>query len=308
MKRPAAVTLLLTLFLISAAFAQTTLELKRNEGASTTRTTYKVQQTLTIAGMPYETGADIVSTSRATTGKRGADGTLRVVEKAEGMIVNISLPGAISVKFDSSKPEEAKSDIPQIQAIIDSLKATSGATYTYVIGKDNRVTAVEGTEKVLAALPAAVAEAAKPQLDPEILKQQANQEIDRLPDVPVIKGTRWSRKEVSHIGGGQTLAFEAFYEYLGTIEKDGKTLDKISVYTGSVTYAIEPNASLPVKVVSSDLKIDSSAGTLLFDRERGQVVESSNTMRITGPMVFSINNMELGGKLDLTMEGSSVVK
>src|SRR5688572_18215235 len=173
MKRPVTVSVLLSLFLALAAFAQEVkLELKRAEGPVRAVSTFKTQQTLTIAGMPFESTADVVVTTLSATGKPAADGTVRVDEKTEAMTMKLSLPGGLALNFDSSKPDEAKSDVPQLQSIIDGVKASVGAPYTYVIGKDNRVTKIEGTEAILGKLSPAAAEQAKEQFDPEVLKQQ----------------------------------------------------------------------------------------------------------------------------------------
>jgi hypothetical protein len=68
---------------------------------------------------------------------------------------------------------------------------------------------------------------------------------------------------------------------------------------------MDPNATSPIKVSKSDLKIASSAGSILFDRDKGQVVEKSSKTQIKGDMTFDVNNMELAGKLDLTLENKS---
>ena len=58
----------------------------------------------------------------------------------------------------------------------------------------------------------------------------------------------------------------------------------------------------------SDLAIDSSDGTILFDRESGQVVDSKAVNRIKGDMTLSINGTDLPAKLDLTLDVSYVRK
>ena len=88
------------------------------------------------------------------------------------------------------------------------------------------------------------------------------------------------------------------------MQKDGRTLDKISATTTSVVYALDPDPNAPFTVTKSELKIASSKGELLFDREKGQFVSNTASMRIVGDMTFSIMGMELPGKLDLTMEST----
>ena len=57
------------------------------------------------------------------------------------------------------------------------------------------------------------------------------------------------------------------------------------------------------RCVKSDVKVESSDETMLFDREEGQVVSSQGKIRVKGDkMSFSINGMDLDGALDLTIE------
>ena len=47
---------------------------------------------------------------------------------------------------------------------------------------------------------------------------------------------------------------------------------------------------------------------VLFDREKGEIMEVTSTTRITGPLTFSVNGQELPSKLDVTMETGSTVR
>src|SRR5207253_697048 len=102
-----------------------------------------------------------------------------------------------------------------------------------------------------------------------------NQELARFPDKPVKPGDTWERTSEANIGGGQTLTFQTRYKYDGTIERNGKTLDRISSVSTEVSYAMDQNAQSPLKITGSELKITSSDGLILFDRERGVTVETS---------------------------------
>lgn len=306
MRRALAFSGLLALCLASAASAQVTLQAKHPEGTFKIVTTNKVHQILTIAAMDVETSSDSNTTLSYVVEKPQADGTVRVRVKTEALTSRITLPGA-KIEYDSSKPD-VKNDNPMLDAILDAFRAMKGATYTVVYGKDGKVAAIEGTDKIIETAAPTAAEALKQQLNPETLKRSANQDLAVLPDGPVKKGDQWKRTEVNPIGGGQTLTFDRFYEYQGTVEMGGKTLDKIGIFTGAVTYALDPNSPLPVKVVNSDLKIGNSLGTILFDRERGEVVDSSETLQITGTLTLSVNGMELPGKLNLTFDSSTVYK
>ena len=63
-----------------------------------------------------------------------------------------------------------------------------------------------------------------------------------------------------------------------------------------------PNAQTPLKVTKSDLKVESSDGTILFDREAGCVVEAKGKIQVKGDLTMMIQGMELPGTLDLNME------
>lgn len=301
MRKALAAAWLLSLTLASAAHAQVKLEFKRQEGAVSTRSAASTHQILNLAGMDVETRSDSVTTFNTTTGKPAPDGTVRVEHRTDAIALKVDLPGGLKLEFDSRKPD-AKSDLPQIQAVLDALRAQQGATYTTVLDKEGHIVSIEGTDRVIAAATPAGAEILRAELNPERLKKAAAQALGLLPDKPVNKGDRWKRVETHSIGSGQTLTFDTYYEYQGTVEKEGRTLDKLGIFLATVSYAIDPNAPLPVRVARSDLKIDSSTGYVLFDRERGMVVERSANTHITGPLTLTVNGMELPGKLDLTMD------
>ena len=64
------------------------------------------------------------------------------------------------------------------------------------------------------------------------------------------------------------------------------------------------DSPLPLTVKSSELKAAESEGVVLFDRDLGQVVESTGSIRITGDITFTVNNMDLPSKLDLKMQSN----
>jgi hypothetical protein len=293
----------------SVGLEKVKLEFKHvEERVSTVQAVTKTHQILTLAGMDIETSSTSVATVKSTTGKRGPDGRLPIQQKIEAITVQMSFPGGIEVSFDSANPNAATSDNPMLQAILDSLRARVGSAFTIVLGKDNKVLAIEGIQQVLDKASPAAVEILKAEFNPEHLKSATEQSYAILPDSPIGEGDTWNRTNVSGIGGGQTMTFDTKYEYLGTVEKDGQKLDKIGVTALTVTYALDPNVPTPVKVTQSNLKIESSKGTLLFDRVKGQAVESTGVTRITGDMTLSINGMDLPSKLDLTFDSSSIVQ
>ncbi len=128
-----------------------------------------------------------------------------------------------------------------------------------------------------------------------------------MPTEPVNKGDSWQRAQSANLGAGQIMTFQNKFTYEGTVEKNGKTLDKITLKTLSVDFALQ-DSPLPLQLKGSALKATESDGTILFDRVLGQVVETTSSIRIEGEITFSVNNMDLPAKLDLKMQSSVVVK
>jgi hypothetical protein len=286
------------------ALAQVKLELKRQEGKRTTLTTVRVDQKLTLAGMELPTKAEVSTRVSSLTGPPAADGTYRAAITTEAIRFALEAPGGIKLDYDSDGAD-VKNDNPMLDAILDRFRALKGKTYTLVLGKDGKVAAVEGVEKILETAPPAAAAGLKADLDPERIKKGAHQELALFEPGPVKKGDQWLRTEVDSIGEGQTLTFERYYEYQGTVEKDGRTLDRIGIVAQSVKFGTDPDSPAIAKVTASDLKVNGSLGTLLFDRARGEVVERTDSVRIGGTVTISVNGMELPGTLDLALETTS---
>jgi hypothetical protein len=295
--------------LAAPGHAQVKLERKfqENEKAAI-ETTTTLQQTLSINGMDIDTQSEQTVTVQSETGKRQGDGTLPLMMTIQSMKANINLPGGISANFDSEAPA-AKEENPTLAMVTDIFKAMVGSTYTINLDKDGKAVSVAGVEKSLDKarnLNPQAAEALEGQLNTEAIKSRFNEELAKFPAKPVNKGETWTGTDHNNLGGGQSLTYERTYEYLGTVEKDGKTLDKIGVKATSVKYAMDsPNS--PVKVSKSDLKVESSEGTILFDREAGYTVSEHIRTQITGTMTLDANGQEIPANLDLTIEQNETV-
>lgn len=303
-------SVILLLGLCSASQAQVKLELKNNEGSNLKhKTVSKTHQLLTIQGQKVETDADETVMTSVAVGKRKADGTLEITSKIDSLNVQLNLPGNMVVTFDSASPPEKKDDGP-LGFLVDVFKVIAGSSYTVVVDKQDKFVSVDGLQQTLdkaGQLDPKAAALLKSRLDSDRIKKEYDQQHAFLPDILIRPGDSWERTESNDIGGGQTLTFKKRYEYQGTVEKDGKTLDKIGVKATAVTYAMDADTESPAKVVKSDLAIDSSDGTILFDRKLGDVVERSGVNKIKGTMTISINGTELPSELDLTLEAKTEV-
>ena len=295
----------LVLGVSTVGFGQVKLEHKLQEGTShTIDTSTKFDQKLTIAGMDVETKSDSRATIKGTVGKRDADGKLRVQDKVESLQVSVGSMGT-NYNFDSANPD-AKGESP-LEILRDVHKAMSQRVSTTVYGKDNRVEAVQFDKDIVGGLPLEVQNLVKSQLNPESMKKEANEQLDQLPSEPVKPGDTWQRTTTANFGAGQVMTFHTELKYEGTVEKDGKTLDKITTKTLKVDFALQ-DSPLPFTLKSSDLKAAESKGEILFDRELGQTVASTSSLRVTGDITFVAGGTDLPAKLDLKMETATTVK
>jgi len=115
-------------------------------------------------------------------------------------------------------------------------------------------------------------------------------------------GHSWERTDKLALGNGQTFTFRKRYEYAGTEKRGDAMLDKINVKTSEVKYEMDPNSPSPLKVLKSDLKIESGDGFILFDREAGCVAVSKGKTQVKGPMTFQSGGQEIPGELDWTLD------
>jgi len=293
------------------AGAQVKLEFKVAEGTTERhKVESKLHQIVTIMDMDIETNLDQAAMATAANGTRKADGTLPIETTLDSLKMKMSLPGGIEINLDSAD-KDLKVDLPQLAFIADMLKAIRGTSYTVVLDAKNNVKSVEGTEKNLAKvneMPKQAAEGLRHHFDPDRIKREYEQIHTIFPDGLVREGEPWEHTETNEVGGGQSLTFKKQYEYKGTVKKGDKTLDKIAVKALDVTYKMDPNPEAPAKVTKSDLKIDSSEGMILFDREAGAVVERHDKTRIKGDMSLSAGGKDLEAKLDLTIETNATVE
>jgi hypothetical protein len=287
--------------------AQVKLEQKYTEGSKTKKQTrVKAHQVMAIAGMNTETDSEFGSTSTIEVGKRKSDGSLPITDKTDSIRVNLMVNGQSFITYDSANPPQKKEEGP-LAFLQDLFKVLIGMAYTVVLDKDNKFVSIEGLQDVLQKAdnldPMAV-DALKKQLDNDRVKREFEQARGSLPGILVRPGETWDRTEVLELGQGQTFTFDKRYEYKGTVEKDGKMLDKIAVTASTVKYEMDPNNPM-IKVNKSDLKVDSADGTILFDRAAGHAVESQMKYKIKGTMTLTINGNDLPADLDIELDTNS---
>ena len=296
--------------LSSTAQAQVKLELKYPPGRDLKhKSITKTHQILTLNGMAIETESNQTVLSDESVEKVRDDSTVPITTKIDALKIDISLPGGLNVNFDSADPN-AKIEPPQLAFLGDVFKLISQVRYTLVLDKANALKAVEGTESIrekAEKLGEPVKMSVMARLSPERIKSEFEQSQARIPDILIRQGEPWERTETLELDAGQSLTFRKKYEYLGTEKTGEKTLDKIGVTTTDVKYAQDPATQSPLKATDSDLKVDSSSGTILFDRAGGYTANDKAKIRIKGTINFTAGGQKIPGELDLTIESETEV-
>lgn len=252
------------------------------------QTEAKINQKMTIAGQTQNIVATQTSTVRIKSSKLDGEGKVSVERTNEALGIDMDL-GIAKLKFDSAKPDE-KAPIPQLEPVLAGLRKQLAMKLTYSVDQEGKVSDVGGVDE--GAL-----------VNPEDLKLDYQQELDQLPTDPVTKGEQWTRTIESNLGQGQTLTLERTYTYVGSVPKvatvpNGKSLDRVEFTDTSAKFWVKPNRGFPADVKDSTLKIVSSKGEILFDRELGRVVSTNQKTEVSGDFVLSANGMQIAAKID----------
>ncbi len=287
-----------------AARAQVKLEFKYPEGkALEYKSTTNVFQVLNLMGMEIQSSKKLTLVSSISGGKRRADGCQPVSVKTLSLRSDLKLQGGIEVSFDSAKPESFSGD-QNFAAIGDVYRLQSEFGCTVVLDDHGTPRAVEDIDAMrdrAGKLDPISQEMVSGQVDPERIKMQFEQDQHLLPDKPVRPGDSWERTEILESQGGVMFTVRKKYEYAGNEKKGDKTLEKINCKMLEVKHNPDPSSKLPLKFVKSDLKIESSEGTIFFDRDAGCVVESQDRTKIKGSVTLSASGMDFPSELTLNL-------
>jgi hypothetical protein len=261
-------------------------------------------------GMEIQSRERKTVVSTQTAGKRRGDSSLPVQVKVESLRAELRLQGGIDLSFDSTRPEVKIGD-PDLALLLDLYKLESQTAYTVVLDSGNTVKAIEGIEKLLeraGKLDPIARDQLRGRIEADRLKTQFEQEHRNLPDVSARTGESWERTETVDYGG-PTLSFRKKYEYAGPEKKGDKTLDKITSKVLEVKIQPpETNSPSPLKVTKCDLKVESSEGTILFDREAGCVVESRERIKIKGTMTSSGSGTDTTSPIEVTLQTDTTLQ
>jgi hypothetical protein len=271
---------------------------------ATTTITSSFQQVLTLTGKRHEVNSEQEMVVVSEAGIRDKDGELRERLRVDSLKAKLTMPGGVVLEFDSATPN-APRPRTQFDFFLDLIKLKSTATWSVVRDKENRVKSVDGQDRILEPLDPARRDMIRHQFDAEFLRDQANREMLRVPELALVVGQSWEIDEAMRLDGGQSLKFKNRYTYQGETDQQGARLLRIDFQTIEVEYELVSDGSSPLRLAHSELRPEASEGVLLFDPERGQVVESRESLHITGRLGFLLGDSELAGELELTTKKSA---
>jgi hypothetical protein len=304
--RPTAVAgvVLLVLACSATARAQVKLEAKFPEGQTLRyRIRTSTRQVVYNLGMEMPANRERTVVRSEAIGRRRGDASLPVAVKVESLRERLRLPGGLDVSYDSKDPA-AKVANPDLDFFNDLFRVDGQVAYTVVLDGKNKVKAIEGADALrerVDRLDPRAGDLLRSRLAADALKQEFEQALGVLPDGPARPGEPWERTEAVDGGSGLELVLRKKYEYAGTEKKGDKALDKITAKVIDAKCRQDADSSSPLKLTRSDLKVDSSEGTILFDREAGRVVESRERLELKGNLTLSAQGQDQPCRFDLTL-------
>ncbi|HWB10061.1 MAG TPA: hypothetical protein VG826_12590 [Pirellulales bacterium] len=256
------------------------------------RRSRKIRRTLTVDGRDIPTKVDIELVAHATYGKQDAEKNVPAQSKIESVTGNFSTQGT-SLAYDSARPGKEASN-PKLREIGDQFRKLDGRVVNYTVSLEtNKIVSVE-------------VPTGETPVNLDSIKNDYQQKLDMFPATPLKTGDKWQQTVREDLGLGHVYTFKRNYEYVGEVSEfailaGGRKLDKITATDSSVADSNNASRGMGPRVKSSELKVESSKHTYLFDREAGRLVDADSEVRISGNLVISTNNVARHAVLDLTV-------
>ena len=255
-------------FTAAAASAQTTLRYKFKEGDNLKYTIdQKMKMTMNIMGNAVDMNMNQVSDMVWSIKSVDSEGNAKIAVKFGRNKMTMDGPQG-KTQVDSDSTEEP--DDPVGQILYKVIKGLAGLEVTGTIsatGEYSDITIPEKAIKELKNLPGG--EMFGDMFTADGIKRMMSQSGLVMPKEPVEKGKSWKSKSEMKMPFGKMIA-EIDYSYAGPSEKDGRTVEKITLKP-KATLEPSPNAPFTMK-----LKSHEGTGTALFDNAAGRLLEVTN--------------------------------
>ena len=255
------------------------------------RTTAKLSQSQTIAGMKIATEFNTTEVSRRSCEEIDKDGNfkVRLDNKALHVKGEISMLG--TYEYDSKKTERESGTMlaGALNPVFDCL---NGGGYSYMLTPRGEVTKVTGFADLFGDSlkeNQVGAQFAGGGSD-EAARTEIMQKYVHFPDKALSPGDTWEHDYAFTLPGIGKIKGRRSYKYAGDETKDGRKLAKVT-FTDSTT--VEVDLKSDVSTAKGTLTTSSSSGEALFDAEAGRVVSLSNKAELAGSLSISVGGMDL---------------
>jgi hypothetical protein len=291
---------LLVIFFLESShvWAQVALKPQFPEGSKfTEQTEERTLFAFKTGGMVYDSTTTVFGITTTSIGNRDSNGSLTCERKYDSLQSETALPGGVSVRFDSIEPGKS-AEVPEFESVFGGLRAQL-LPVVLVLDAENKI----ASASLRAGEFEKLSELNQCHFNPAALKQTAERYRAFLPDAPVKEGDTWERSTVTQ-DNGTVITFRTRFEYVGTVERDGVTLDKIVGKPFEVTYVVLDKAEYQANV--PDVKITEGDSTYLFDRNRGILVSRESKVRLAGSMTITVEGTAIDGTFETTLEERAV--
>lgn len=273
------------------AQAQTTLRYKFKEGESL-KYVFDMKMKMSMSILGKEIDMNMNQTSDMVWAIQSVDdkGNAKIKVTFGRNKLSMDMPtGKVEIDSDAA----GQPDDPVGQVLYKVIKSMAGLEISASMSAAGELSDLKIPEKQLAQfqnIPGG--EAFGDIFSPEGLKRTLSQSGLVMPKEAVSKGANWKNKNDMKLPIGKMTA-EIEYTYGGSIDKDGRTLEKIELKPRAT---LEPDPKSPIAM---KLKTQDGKGVALFDNSQGRLLEV--TTQQTMEMEAEINGMTFNQKMVQTM-------
>lgn len=246
------------------------------------RSVQEMQQTIGVLGMNMEQSSTTTTVSRYKVLEAGADG--------------------MTVESTITKTDIV-SNVPMAAEQAGRMK---GATLTFKLGKDMKVTEVVGYDKFLEQIAGGNEDQAKVMraaASEDALKVAVEDLFNPGPGNPVKPGDKWTRDTKMSLGPLGNFAINARY----TLDSLDGPAAKVSYEADAAFTAAKGGGDLPFSISKGELKADTYTGSLVFDTAAGRLKESAQNVKLGGALTVAAAGNEIEMTFSQTLKVTGTV-
>lgn len=225
-----------------------------------------------------------------TPKEQDKEGNWVIKQKIAGVKMDFSIGGS-KVSFDSTKESTGNNPLS------DFFKQLVDSEFTITLDKSYKATKIEGGPEFLKKLTGQnpqMEALLKQILNEESLKEMAVPSFASFPEKDLNANESWSSAP-SKLDMGPIGKYEVGFKYTyegKSKDKATEKLDKIKVEPSlKYTEPADTASGLPFRIKKADLKTTKSAGTILFDSDKGRIDSYETEVELKGPLSVEIAGM-----------------